>query len=128
MGYKYWDTDVKYPSSKTNSLAFSEDGKILASSNPGNIQLWDVGTGTQLKSLKAENDSGTVLTFSTDSNILACGNKDGTIRLWDFSTGNELTTFKGHVDRINTLSFSPDGKTLASGSVDGAIFLWGISY
>ena len=130
---RVWDTStgtqmLSIPSRKTNSLAFSEDSKILASSNPGNIQLWDVGTGTQLKSLKAENDSGTVLTFSTDSNILACGNKDGTIRLWDFSTGNELTTFKGHVDRINALSFSPDGKTLASGSVDGAIFLWGISY
>ena len=129
---RVWDTStgtqmLSIPSRKTNSLAFSEDGKILASSDPVNIQLWDVDTGTQLKSLKAENDSVTILTFSTDSNILACGNKDGTIRLWDFSTGNELTTFKGHVDRINTLSFSPDGKTLASGSVGGAIFLWSIS-
>ena len=129
---RVWETStgtqmLSIPSRKTNSLAFSEDGKILASSDPVNIQLWDVSTGTQLKSLKAENDSVAVLTFSTDSNILACGNRDGTIRLWDFSTGNELTTFKGHVARINTLSFSPDGKTLASGSVGGAIFLWSIS-
>ncbi len=129
---RLWNTStgtqmLSIPSRKTNSLAFSEDGKILASSNPVNIQLWDVGTGTQLKSLKAENDSVTVLTFSTDSNILACGNRDGTIRLWDLSTGNELTTFKGHVDRINALSFSSDGKMLASSSVDGAIFLWNIS-
>ena len=130
---RVWDTStgtqmLSIPSRKTNSLAFSEDGKILASSDPVNIQLWDVGTGTQLKSLKAENDSVTVLAFSTDSDVLACGNRDGIIRLWDLSTGNELTTFKGHVDRINALSFSSDGKMLASGSTDGAIFLWGISY
>ena len=129
---RLWDTStgtqmLNIPSRKTNSLAFSEDGKILASSDPVNIQLWDVGTGTQLKSLKAKNDSVTVLAFSTDSNILACGNRDGIIRLWDLSTGNELTTFKGHVHRINALSFSPDGKMLASGSVDGAIFSWSIS-
>ena len=129
---RLWDTStgtqmLSIPSRKTNSLAFSEDGKILASSDPVNIQLWDVGTGRQLKSLKAKNDSVNVLAFSTDSNILACGNRDGTIRLRDLSTGNELTTFKGHVDRINALSFSPDGKMLASGSVDGAIFLWSIS-
>ena len=130
---RVWDTGtgtqmLNIPSRKTDSLAFSEDGKILASSDPVNIQLWDVGTGTQLKSLKAKNDSVTVLAFSTDSDVLACGNRDGIIRLWDLSNGNELTTFKGHVDRINALSFSPDGKMLASGSTDGAIFLWGISY
>lgn len=118
---------ISIPTRKTNSLAFSEDGKILASSNPDNIQLWDVATGTRLKTLKAENDSVTILAFSTDSDILAYGNKDGIIRLWDYSLGNELTPFKGHVAPINALSFSPDGKLLASGSVDGAIFLWNIS-
>ena len=129
---RLWDTStgtqmLSIPSSKTNSLAFSEDDKILASSNDSTkIQLWDISTGKQLKSLKAKNDSVTVLAFSTDSNILACGNRDGIILLRDLSTGNELTTFKGHVDRINALSFSPDGKMLASGSTDGAIFIWNI--
>ena len=129
---RLWDTGtgtqlLSIPTSKTNALAFSEDGKILASSNPVNIQLWDVDTGTQLTSLKGHSHSATVLAFSTDSKILVSGGRDGTIRLLDISTGTELTTFKGHVDRVNILSFSPDGKMLASGSTDGAIFLWGIS-
>ncbi len=129
---RLWDTGtgiqlLSIPSSKTNALAFSKDSKILASSNPVNIQLWDVDTGTQLTSFRGHSDSATVLALSTDSKILASGSRDGKIRLWDIPTNTELTTFKGHVDRVNILSFSSDDRMLASGSTDGAIFLWGIS-
>ena len=130
---RIWDTStgnqlLSLPSDKFPALAFSIDGKILASSNTDNIQLWDISTGTQMKTLKVENDySVTALAFAPDGKILTSGSYDGTIRLWDIATGNELTIYEGHFDMVNALSFSSDGKTLASGSEDGTILLWDLT-
>ena len=130
---RLWETStgtetLKLQSGKTRALAFSTDGKILASVSSSikiyKIQLWDVATGSQLTSIKGQNDSPNVLAFSADSKILACGSRDGTIRLWDIATGNKLSTLKGHANWIHALSFSPDGNTLASSGEGGAIFLW----
>ncbi|RKU20242.1 hypothetical protein C6503_06625, partial [Candidatus Poribacteria bacterium] len=132
---RLWETStgteiLKLQSGKTRTLAFSRDGKILASVSSSikiyKIQLWDVTTGDKLTSIEEQNDSGNVLAFSADSKILACGSRDGTIRLWDVATGNKLSTLKGHANWIHALSFSRDGKILASGSSDGAIFLWNV--
>ena len=112
-------------------MAISVDGKILASSNfnnnINNIKLWDISTGTLLKTLKEESDySVTELAASPDGKMLASGNHDGKIRLWDIATGNKLSALRGHTGSVSSLLFSSDGKTLASGSYDGAIFLWNL--
>ena len=134
---RLWETStgteiLKLESGKTRALAFSTDGKILASVSSSiriyKIQLWDIATGSLLTSIKGENNPENVLAFSPDSKILASGSRDGTIQLWDVDTGNKLSTLKGHVDWVNALVFSADGNTLASGSQDGAIFLWNVPH
>jgi WD40 repeat protein len=119
-----------------NNVAFSPDGKILASGGcgkksfvctQGEIRFWDLDTGSQIgNSLRY---SGTVLSleFSPNGQILASGHANNKIRLWNVSTRKQIgDDFVGHSGGIGSLSFSPDGQVLASGGGDNTIRLWNV--
>jgi WD40 repeat protein len=65
-------------------LAFSPDGKILATSGgyENEIRLWDVERGTLLDALP-HNDQLSSVAFSPDGKLLAAGCYDGNIYLWE---------------------------------------------
>jgi WD40 repeat protein len=118
------------------SVAFSSDGRTLASSS-GNVhqvgdsldntvKLWDATTGQVLATLKGHQDAVTSVTFSSDGRTLASGSWDKTVRLWDAKTGQELATLKDHEGRVNSVAFSPDARTLVSGIYDGTVKVWDI--
>jgi WD40 repeat protein len=111
--------------SLVSSIAFSADGKTLASTR-SDIKLWDVTTGRELRTLAGHSDWIHSIAFSADGKMLASGSEDKTIKLWDMTTGKELRTLTGHSDAVSSVAFSADGKTLASGSWDKTIKLWDV--
>ena len=120
-----------------NSLAFSPDGKLLASGSDGErlasgsddntVKLWDVSTGTCARTLKGHGEDVLAVAFSPDGKTLASGSYYQTVKLWDVPTGKSARTLKGHVSAVQGVAFSPDGKRLASGSHDGTVKLWDVS-
>jgi WD40 repeat protein len=111
-----------------NSVAFSPDGHTLASGGFDKaIKLWDVETGTLLKTFKGHGDAVLSVTFSPDGNILASSGYDKSIKLWEIASGKILQTMRGHKKGVTSVSFNPDGQILASGSFDRTIKLWEVN-
>ena len=109
------------------SVAFSPDGKTLASGGGDNvIHLWDIDTGEINRTLIGHTHWVFSLAFSPDGKILASGSVDSDIRLWDPHTGEHKKTLTGHTAWVRSIAFSPDGKTLVSGSDDGTVLIWEI--
>jgi hypothetical protein len=112
-------------SSPVASVAFSPDGKALASGSWDKaVKLWDVASGRELLTLSGHSDEVRSVAISPDGRVLASGSTDKTVKLWDVASGRELRTLSGHSDSVNSVAFSPDGKVLASGSADKTVKLW----
>jgi len=96
-----------------NTLAFSPDGKILASGGYGSTALWYVPTGTQIGSLEADEGSEreTCVVFSHDGKKLAVSSEKGPIKIWDMDTKKETCKLQPLVS-LRQMCFSADGKIL----------------
>ncbi|MEG3987075.1 AAA-like domain-containing protein, partial [Microcoleus sp. S28C3] len=114
-------------SNSVRSVAFSPDGKTLASaSSDHTIKLWNLQTQKPIATLTGHSNSVYSVVFSPDGKTLASGSDDNTIKLWNLESQKPITTLSGHSNSVYSVAFSPDGKTLASASSDNTITLWNL--
>ncbi len=110
-----------------DSLAFSPDGKSLASSGAdGTIRFWDVAQALELRQVATRQPSHSGLVFSPDGATLAAG-WDTMLRLWDTGSGRERSPLAGHRGQVRSVAFLPDGRTLVSTGTDRTVRRWEIA-
>lgn len=105
------------------ALAFSPDGKYLASGSFQEVSIWDVKTGKLDRKLTGFAHNVVALAFSADGKLLATGGgvptADGEVKVYDVATWKVITDIKnGHSDTVYGVSISPDGTKIASCGAD----------
>jgi len=112
-----WASNLQGHTSQVNSVAFSPDGKRLATGAADHtVKIWDFATGKDVLTLQGHTSQVTSVAFSPDGKRLATGAWDTAAKIWDLATGKELLTLQGHNGLIESIAFSPDGKRLAAGA------------
>jgi len=115
-------------------LAFSQDGKILASTGEdGKVAVWKFPSGQKASQFKIRGRRPQSAAFSGDGKIMVASPFGDTLSVWDLAGGEELRTMHTAGSKGSILALSPDDRLLAAGSIaltehaenlDGRIHLW----
>jgi WD40 repeat protein len=102
---------------------FAKDNMIISGSYDKTIKIWDIDTGSCLKTLEGHTYS--VRSVYVKDNLIVSGSWDNTIKIWDIDTGTCIKTLTGHTNGGLTV-FVKDN-LIISGSEDKSIRITPIS-
>ena len=112
------------------TIAFSADGKKVATTDGIVAKIWDAQSGRELQTLGEENSEIKDAFFSPDGKKVATRYKSGYSRIWDVQSGSQpysLEVEKGWVSGLFVTDFSPDGKKMivarCEGNADNAVWI-----
>jgi WD40 repeat protein len=120
------------------TVAFSPDGKIVATGRGDGLSLWNSATG-ELRRIGIDTDHGMgiAVAFSPDGELLATAS--GSVKFWNAATLEPLEAGPGTARATKSLAFTRDGQTLATGhsewtagsfsttTLDRVVRLWDVS-
>jgi WD40 repeat protein len=130
--WHYLDQQCKAPlleiKSRTATLgenvAYSPDGRRIATGDNATVKVWDAATGQALLTLRGHTGSVQCVAYNPDGRQIAAASLDQAVKVWDAATGNELFTLRGHTKSVHAVAYSPDGRHIAAGGHDGTVRVW----
>jgi len=116
------------PGQNITSLAFTNDGKVLATGgveSKANIDIAAMMSGAMnpkqkpKKGSKQPDPADMMKDFKVET--------VGQVQFWDVNTGQQIAAIKGHGRGVSKVAFSRDNKLLASGATDNTIKIWDVA-
>lgn len=109
------------------ALCLSPGDHIAISGNrEGKLMLWDIGTGTCIRTLEGQPSPIKSVSISPDCKQALSGTEDCTIQIWDLSSGDCLHTIKRLPSTVSSVCYSKDGKYALVGS-HIVVMLWDLT-
>jgi WD40 repeat protein len=96
-------------------------GELVSGSRDGVVKIWDLQTGSCIKTLGGHTAYVYYLQVLSASEFVRTS-YDATIKIWDLQTNTCIKIFQGHHSAVCCLQVLPTGK-LISGSNDNTINL-----
>jgi WD40 repeat protein len=81
----------------------------------GQVEIWDVGQGKLLHSLRGHHSFVNGVAWSADGRLVASAGSDRSTLVWDAQTGKRLQRLEGHRAQVMSVAFSPASDLLATG-------------
>jgi WD40 repeat protein len=103
------------------ALAFSADGRWLATSGGDDVRVVDTRTWTQAAHLAGHIRA---LAFDPTGPRLATGSSEGDAAIWAIPGGERLRHLREVGEPIDAVAFSPSGELVVTASRDGAEQVW----
>jgi len=104
---------------------FSPDSRRLVSVSADKaIRIWDVKTGTLIKTLQESDDGEISAAYSPDGKELISGGWDNSVKIWDIENGEIERKLVGHKRSLRSVSCHPGGSIICSAGWDGEIKIW----
>ncbi|RLE70937.1 MAG: hypothetical protein DRJ45_04470, partial [Thermoprotei archaeon] len=113
---------------RITALVVSPDGVYVAvGTGTGEVAVFDRTRGEVMVHLAALTEEVSVLAFSPDGSMLACGSKFGeSLLLYTLDDAAQPKKFPWNRWGVRQVAFSPDGSTIAVGAGDGWVRIWDI--
>ena len=106
-----------------NSVAFSHDGRLVASGEDCRVRLWDVETGDCLLALGYSAEIHSV-GFTPNNQLIALGSWNKNVCFREAESGRTARVSEYDLPQFTDAVFSPGGELVAKGMSDGTIRLW----
>ena len=104
-----------------SAVAWSPDGKRIATGSDDGVRVWDAVTGEELLSLERGRGARSVA-WSPDGKRIATGSDNG-VWVWDAVTGKELLSLECSRG-VKSVSWSPDGRRIVTSSTFDDLRVW----
>jgi eukaryotic-like serine/threonine-protein kinase len=108
-------------------VAFSQDGRWIATAGHGGTALWDASTGREVLRVRGSDDWINAVDFAPDGRGLAAASSDRTVSVWDTTTGKQVFSLHGHKDVVSDVAYSPEGRRIVSAGSDRMVKIWDAS-